>query len=95
MDKTAEEFRKAHADRQNLINQWEVTIEQMQRRDNEMDMAAGVSSVKNHHILNIIKAPVKIAFDPARVILNSESCAIQKMHPTLTILFAQNRSAQH
>jgi len=41
MDKTAEEFRKAHADRQNLINQWEVTIEQMQRRDNEMDIAAG------------------------------------------------------
>lgn len=42
MDKTAEEFRKAHADRQNLINQWEVTIEQMQRRDNEMDHAAAV-----------------------------------------------------
>ncbi|XP_074657844.1 coiled-coil domain-containing protein 39-like [Tubulanus polymorphus] len=40
LDKTAEEFRKAHADRQNLIQQWENTIDQMQRRDKEMDMLA-------------------------------------------------------
>ncbi|PIK37807.1 putative coiled-coil domain-containing protein [Apostichopus japonicus] len=37
LDKTAEEFRKAHNDRQNLIAQWEATIEQMQKRDREMD----------------------------------------------------------
>ncbi|XP_041482554.1 coiled-coil domain-containing protein 39-like [Lytechinus variegatus] len=40
MDKTAEEFRKAHNDRQQLIEQWESTIEQMQRRDREMDRLA-------------------------------------------------------
>ena len=43
LDKTAEEFRRAHAERQELINQWEQTIEQMQRRDKEMDMLAAVS----------------------------------------------------
>nr|CAB3228550.1 coiled-coil domain-containing protein 39-like [Phallusia mammillata] len=40
LDKTAEEFRKAHTDRHSLITQWEITIEQMQRRDREMDHAA-------------------------------------------------------
>ena len=43
LDKTAEEFRKAHSDRRQLIDQWEHTIEQMQRRDNEMDLLAVVS----------------------------------------------------
>lgn len=43
LDKTAEDFRKAHAERQNLITQWEMTIEQMQKRDREMDMLAAVS----------------------------------------------------
>ncbi|CAH1781534.1 unnamed protein product [Owenia fusiformis] len=40
LDKTAEEFRKAHAERQELIKQWEYTIEQMQKRDKEMDLLA-------------------------------------------------------
>lgn len=40
LDKTAEEFRRAHAERQELIKQWEYTIEQMQRRDKEMDLLA-------------------------------------------------------
>ncbi|PVD18338.1 hypothetical protein C0Q70_20887 [Pomacea canaliculata] len=40
LDKTAEDFRKAHAERQDLIQQWEFTIEQMQRRDKEMDLLA-------------------------------------------------------
>lgn len=40
LDKTAEEFRNAHADRQELISQWEQTIDQMQRRDKEMDLLA-------------------------------------------------------
>jgi len=43
LDKTAEEFRNAHADRQELISQWEQTIDQMQRRDKEMDLLASVS----------------------------------------------------
>ena len=36
--------RKAHSERQELITQWEHTIEQMQRRDKEMDLLAAVSS---------------------------------------------------
>ena len=43
LDKTAEEFRKAHAERQELISQWENTIDQMQKRDREMDLLAAVS----------------------------------------------------
>lgn len=42
MDKTAEEFRKIHAERQELLEQWESTIEQMQKRDREMDQLAVV-----------------------------------------------------
>lgn len=48
LDKTAEEFRKTHSERQELIQQWEHTIEQMQRRDQEMDLLAGhLAVVKN------------------------------------------------
>lgn len=36
LDKAAEEFRAAHGERQELITQWEQTIDQMQRRDKEM-----------------------------------------------------------
>ncbi|XP_046349187.1 coiled-coil domain-containing protein 39-like isoform X1 [Haliotis rufescens] len=47
LDKTAEDFRKAHSERQELIQQWEYTIEQMQRRDKEMDLlAAQLARVK-------------------------------------------------
>lgn len=42
LDKTAEEFRKAHVDRQELLKQWESTIDQMQKRDREMDILAVV-----------------------------------------------------
>lgn len=42
LDKTAEDFRRAHLERQDLIEQWEHTIEQMQRRDKEMDLLAAV-----------------------------------------------------
>lgn len=53
LDKTAEEFRKAHNERQELIRQWEATIEQMQRRDNEMDalnreLAQVKTNVRDH-----------------------------------------------
>ena len=43
LDKTAEAFRKSHAERQEVLHQWEATIQQMQKRDHEMDVAALVS----------------------------------------------------
>lgn len=42
LDKTAEEFRSAHEEREVLIQQWEQIIDQMKRRDQEMDKCAGV-----------------------------------------------------
>ncbi|XP_033638039.1 coiled-coil domain-containing protein 39-like [Asterias rubens] len=52
LDKTAEEFRKAHNNRQELISQWESTIEQMQRRDKEMDMLANELSEVKAEVFN-------------------------------------------
>lgn len=43
LDKTAEDFRRVHHERQELIKQWENTIEQMQKRDQEIDQCALVS----------------------------------------------------
>lgn len=43
LDKTAEAFRVAHRDRQELIKQWEQTIDQMRKRDQDMDRCANVS----------------------------------------------------
>ncbi|XP_066474956.1 coiled-coil domain-containing protein 39 [Tiliqua scincoides] len=40
LDKTAEDFRRVHHERQELIRQWENTIEQMQKRDQEIDQCA-------------------------------------------------------
>ncbi|KAJ6660926.1 hypothetical protein lerEdw1_016946 [Lerista edwardsae] len=40
LDKTAEDFRRVHHERQELIKQWENTIEQMQKRDQEIDQCA-------------------------------------------------------
>ena len=45
LDKTAEEFRIAHEEREVLIQQWEQIIDQMKRRDQEMDKCAGVSYI--------------------------------------------------
>ena len=42
LDKTAEEFRKTHKDRQDLIRQWEAIIDQMQKRDNHIEKSAQV-----------------------------------------------------
>uniref|UniRef100_A0A8C4SKZ7 Coiled-coil domain-containing protein 39 n=1 Tax=Erpetoichthys calabaricus TaxID=27687 RepID=A0A8C4SKZ7_ERPCA len=40
LDKTAEDFRRAHTERENLIQQWESTIEQMRKRDQQMDQCS-------------------------------------------------------
>ena len=42
LDKTAEEFRKMHKERQELIKQWESIIDQMQKRDNQIEQSAQV-----------------------------------------------------
>nr|KAF6477240.1 coiled-coil domain containing 39 [Molossus molossus] len=40
LDKAAQDFRKIHNERQELIKQWESTIEQMQKRDQDIDNCA-------------------------------------------------------
>ncbi|KAG8516046.1 Coiled-coil domain-containing protein 39, partial [Galemys pyrenaicus] len=40
LDKAAQDFRKIHNERQELIKQWENTIEQMQKRDKDIDNCA-------------------------------------------------------
>uniref|UniRef100_A0A8D0KPV3 Coiled-coil domain-containing protein 39 n=1 Tax=Salvator merianae TaxID=96440 RepID=A0A8D0KPV3_SALMN len=40
LDKAAEDFRRVHRERQELIKQWESTIEQMKKRDQEIDNCA-------------------------------------------------------
>uniref|UniRef100_A0A8D2CN24 Coiled-coil domain-containing protein 39 n=1 Tax=Sciurus vulgaris TaxID=55149 RepID=A0A8D2CN24_SCIVU len=46
LDKAAQDFRKIHDERQELIQQWENTIEQMQRRDQDIDNCALLDSLK-------------------------------------------------
>ncbi|XP_078420092.1 coiled-coil domain-containing protein 39 [Cetorhinus maximus] len=40
LDKIAHDFRRSHSERQELISQWQDTIEQMQKRDQDMDKCA-------------------------------------------------------
>ncbi|XP_019061889.1 coiled-coil domain-containing protein 39 isoform X2 [Fukomys damarensis] len=40
LDKSAQDFHKIHKERQELIEQWESTIEQMQKRDRDIDGCA-------------------------------------------------------
>ncbi|XP_043847824.1 coiled-coil domain-containing protein 39 isoform X2 [Dromiciops gliroides] len=40
LDKAAQDFRRVHSERQELIKQWEGTIEQMQKRDKDIDFCA-------------------------------------------------------
>ena len=39
LDKTAEEFRQLHRERQDLVRQWQEAIEAMKRRDTEIERA--------------------------------------------------------
>lgn len=42
LQKTSDEFSKAHDGRRELIGQWEATIEQLRRRDDEIDVLGDV-----------------------------------------------------
>uniref|UniRef100_A0A5F9CHG6 Coiled-coil domain-containing protein 39 n=1 Tax=Oryctolagus cuniculus TaxID=9986 RepID=A0A5F9CHG6_RABIT len=46
LDKAAQDFNKIHNERQELIQQWENTIEQMQKRDGDIDNCALLDSLK-------------------------------------------------
>ena len=37
LDKTAEQFRSAQVEREEMISQWETTLQQMSRRDKQID----------------------------------------------------------
>ncbi|XP_026051450.1 coiled-coil domain-containing protein 39 [Carassius auratus] len=50
LDKTAESFRQAHSERQEMISQWENTIEQMRKRDQEIQQCAMMQAEVNQVI---------------------------------------------
>ncbi|KAM9316555.1 coiled-coil domain-containing protein 39 [Gastrophryne carolinensis] len=81
LDKTAEDFCKAHLERQQLIQQWENTIDQMQKRDREIDQCALLLTQVKQDLRdkeNIIKE--KIQF------LNSEIENNQEYEKKITIV---------
>ena len=51
LNKTADEFRKAQEERITLIDQWKSTIEQMERRDDEMNDLSIVRKIFSTHTL--------------------------------------------
>lgn len=40
LDKTADDFRRVHQERQEVIRQWENAIQQMEKRDQQIDHCA-------------------------------------------------------
>ncbi|XP_048203015.1 coiled-coil domain-containing protein 39 [Perognathus longimembris pacificus] len=62
LDKAAQDFRKIHSERQELIKQWENTIEQMQKRDGDIDKCAlALAKVKEkiREKENVVKQKIK------------------------------------
>ncbi|XP_055977885.1 coiled-coil domain-containing protein 39 [Sorex fumeus] len=63
LDKAAQDFRKIHDERQELIKQWENTIEQMQKRDRDIDQCAlELSNIKQELREKEILVKEKIKF---------------------------------
>jgi len=71
LDKTADDFRRAHVERQELLARWQQTIDTMQKRDEAMDLLAAVRlslSLRVHysnHVYTIqpVVQPVVNRFD--------------------------------
>ncbi|XP_049737686.1 coiled-coil domain-containing protein 39 isoform X1 [Elephas maximus indicus] len=62
LDKAAQDFRKIHNERQELIKQWENTIQQMQKRDRDIDNCAmALSRIKQEtrEKENLVKEKIK------------------------------------
>uniref|UniRef100_A0A8D0KZ11 Coiled-coil domain-containing protein 39 n=1 Tax=Strix occidentalis caurina TaxID=311401 RepID=A0A8D0KZ11_STROC len=59
LDKTAEDFRRVHEERQEVIRQWENAIQQMQKRDQQIDHCAlvcclGLAVLYMQHTFNLL-----------------------------------------
>ncbi|XP_008836863.1 coiled-coil domain-containing protein 39 isoform X2 [Nannospalax galili] len=65
LDKASQDFRKIHYERRELIRQWEGTIEQMQRRDQEIDHCALLARIKQEmrEKENVVKEKIKFLED--------------------------------
>uniref|UniRef100_H0VT24 Coiled-coil domain-containing protein 39 n=1 Tax=Cavia porcellus TaxID=10141 RepID=H0VT24_CAVPO len=62
LDKAAQDFRKIHNERQELIDQWENTIQQMQKRDRDIDdCALALTEIKQEikEKENLVKEKIK------------------------------------
>ncbi|XP_008140566.2 coiled-coil domain-containing protein 39 [Eptesicus fuscus] len=62
LDKAAQDFRRIHNERQELIKQWENTIEQMQKRDRDIDNCAlALAKIKQEtrEKENLVKEKIK------------------------------------
>ncbi len=53
LDKMAEDFRRAHREREELIRQWEKTIVQMKKRDENMNKCANVRRERERELMPV------------------------------------------
>jgi chromosome segregation ATPase len=78
LDKTAMEFRKAHVEREELIQQWEHTIDQMKRRDADMDRCAAVSPVPIYRLWHNLLSAIFQELDQLRAEIRTKNDAIRE-----------------